>query len=237
MESLGNAFEFDGVDDSIKINNAPNINFTIGDAYSISFWINSKENRDDRSITEKWNPTVGGYAWAIRTESNGGIRFAIYNGSLSKSTGTSSTVNNTGWHHYVAINNGTHLSSYLDGTIIGNPSIIGDYTGDLGFNDITLGWRVSGSTAFNGSIDEFKIYNRTITPAEISEYYNRSVNKYYDKKLSEDWQFIDNKKAYLQNTDVWMWSDYNCSFSTWNLFNPYFYFRQCCEGCICSEDL
>ena len=94
-----------------------------------------------------------------------------------------------------------------------------------------------GSSGWNGTIDEFKIYNRSLTALEISELYNRSYNKYYDVQLKNDWQIIDSNKTYLKNTSVWMWTDYSCSYSNWHLFDPYFYFRQCCEDCICSEEV
>jgi len=37
---------------------------------------------------------------------------------------------------------------------------------------------------------------------------------------------------------VWMWADYDCSYSNWRLYNPDFYFKACCDTCdICSDSL
>ena len=43
--------------------------------------------------------------------------------------------------------------------------------------------------------------------------------------------------SYLDTVNLWMWADYSCDYSTWKTFNPFIYFRQCCENCTCSEDL
>lgn len=43
--------------------------------------------------------------------------------------------------------------------------------------------------------------------------------------------------TYLQNSSIWLWSDYACSGSTWRVYQPNFYFRQCCEDCLCSEEI
>ncbi len=43
--------------------------------------------------------------------------------------------------------------------------------------------------------------------------------------------------SYLENATIFIWADYDCSFDTWNLFEPQYYFRQCVEGGACSTDL
>jgi len=43
--------------------------------------------------------------------------------------------------------------------------------------------------------------------------------------------------TYLQNASIWLWSDYGCNYSYWKNYQPYLYFNQCCEGCICSKEV
>ena len=91
---------------------------------------------------------------------------------------------------------------------------------------------------FNGSIDEVRIYNRSLGAAEISTLYNRTKNRYYDSKLQSDWQTISWDNSYLVNTSIYLWSDYSCNSSTWTLFEPEYFFRQCANGVdFCSEDI
>lgn len=42
---------------------------------------------------------------------------------------------------------------------------------------------------------------------------------------------------YLNSSSLWMWADYNCTYSTWKLWQPDLYFRNCAEETICSEEL
>jgi len=54
--------------------------------------------------------------------------------------------------------------------------------------------------------------------------------------INESWVTLTNM-TYLNTEDIFLWADYDCDYSTWNLFEPYYYFRQCCVDCICSEEL
>ncbi len=55
--------------------------------------------------------------------------------------------------------------------------------------------------------------------------------------LNATWRdyFVD--FSYLGSQGLWMWADYSCNYTTWKLWEPDLHFRNCCEDCICSEDL
>ncbi len=55
--------------------------------------------------------------------------------------------------------------------------------------------------------------------------------------INESWVELNSNISYLTTTNISMWADYDCSYTTWRLFNPSLYFRQCCDDCFCSEDL
>ncbi len=55
--------------------------------------------------------------------------------------------------------------------------------------------------------------------------------------LNNSWKNMTYDFSYLENFGLWMEADYNCSYSTWNLWYPDLYFKNCCVGCICSEEL
>ena len=50
------------------------------------------------------------------------------------------------------------------------------------------------------------------------------------------YEFQDNVN-YSTNFEIWMWADYDCNETSWDLWNPIYYFRSCCEGCTCSEEI
>jgi len=55
--------------------------------------------------------------------------------------------------------------------------------------------------------------------------------------LNDTWTNLITDFDYLNSSSLWMWADYGCSYTTWRLWEPAFSFRNCCENCICSEDL
>jgi len=52
-----------------------------------------------------------------------------------------------------------------------------------------------------------------------------------------NWVPLLNNSAYLNTSNIFMWSDYDCSYSTWKLYNPYIYFRQCAYDSKCSDEV
>ncbi|MHA1690046.1 MAG: LamG domain-containing protein [Candidatus Heimdallarchaeaceae archaeon] len=43
--------------------------------------------------------------------------------------------------------------------------------------------------------------------------------------------------SYLETTDIYLWADYDCNYSTWRQFQPNYYFRQCVDGGFCNTEL
>ncbi len=38
-----------------------------------------------------------------------------------------------------------------------------------------------------------------------------------------------------KNFGLWLFADYGCNFTTWKMWQPHYFFRACCQNCICSE--
>jgi len=81
------------------------------------------------------------------------------------------------WHHIVGTRNGTNLQIYKDGlldtstdTITGNV-LYYTYGAAIG----RPGW---DSSYFNGTLDEVRVWNRTLSPNEISASFNASLGYY-----------------------------------------------------------
>ncbi|MFW9872077.1 MAG: hypothetical protein ACFFG0_03170 [Candidatus Thorarchaeota archaeon] len=63
---------------------------------------------------------------------------------------------------------------------------------------------------------------------------SNSSNKTDGFFINSSWNNITTLN-YLETSNISLWADYNCSYSNWYLYNPYISFRNCCDGCICSE--
>ena len=76
------------------------------------------------------------------------------------------------WYHVVASWNGSNATLYVDGAIAGSRTIT---TSPFNITRLVVG---SESEAFNGTIDEVRLYNRSLNATEIGVLYNRSYDKH-----------------------------------------------------------
>jgi hypothetical protein len=83
------------------------------------------------------------------------------------------TVNN--WHHIVGTYDGTTLSLYRNGSLVGTPATT---TGNITNTSKSLTIGVRGGNYFGGRISNTKIYNRALTAAEISQNFNALRSRY-----------------------------------------------------------
>jgi hypothetical protein len=72
------------------------------------------------------------------------------------------------WHHIVCTYDGSNVRLYIDGAFTGTANAI---TGNLvsTTNNLVIG---ADSGTWNGSLDDFRIYNRALTATEIQALYN-----------------------------------------------------------------
>ena len=96
---------------------------------------------------------------------------ASYNGT---SITSSSTIALNQWHFftYIVDCSGSNALQvlYVDGAYVGFNSIA-TYMGNVTYNNSILGYTGTGSVYYNGKIDDFRYYNRVLTPPEISVLY------------------------------------------------------------------
>ncbi|MDD5012555.1 MAG: LamG domain-containing protein [Candidatus Nanoarchaeia archaeon] len=88
----------------------------------------------------------------------------IYIGGNVTEVAGIANIDNTNWHQYTLNYNGTALKIYVDGTEIDSEIATGNVD-DSQWQELLIGnqpiaW---SGTYFNGQVDEFKIYNRSIT--------------------------------------------------------------------------
>lgn len=167
------AYSFDGVSSYIDavIPNIPKNNA----ARTISGWFKSNDAFSDPN---KYDATIFNYGTLAKLQR---LSLSIYRkGYLDLISGTSSSSDdyyinnfdyaNNDWYFFTATYDGTKLSIYVNGKYVDQKAVSLNTVGNI----FRIGERISGDTVkegFKGTIDDIAIWNRVLTPEEISALY------------------------------------------------------------------
>lgn len=114
--------------------------------------------------------------WQIGIDTDGTLFFNTYSGCTSGSTKLSSniTIADTTWTYVTfVLNHGVDKRIYINDTLVGVSAVVPTIPGGCPLTS-TIGWNThpTNPTEFDGRIDEISFWNRTLSPAEISQLYN-----------------------------------------------------------------
>ncbi len=164
---IGNALNFDGVNDYVLVSDSQSLNIT-GNQFTISAWVYPRiQSQSFGDIINK-RPTSSSltqyYLSWWKSGSLTGFGTGLYNGSnVYFSASRFHPPNN--WYYVVASYDGTHLRLWVDGELeIDNP-----VSGNLRYLNAPV--RVGdlwSSWYFNGTVDELKVYNTALTPVQYN---------------------------------------------------------------------
>ena len=139
-----------------------------GQARSWGYWI-ILGTLANKLITDKSN--FAGNSFWNEQQTGGGLHI---NGGVTPSGFLSTgTMDSTNWHHIVFTHNGTHTFLYLDGTLEDGPNAQ-TAPGDNN-NDLKIAAHQSNG-GFGGQMDEFFIFNRSLSANEVATIYNVTKN-------------------------------------------------------------
>ena len=179
---FGKALEFDGVDDYVSVPDSSSLDIT--DEITIEAWINSNILGSARGIVFK------NQAWMVREESDGRFQVFVYVDGRWRGLTTTEKYTPGKWCHIVMTydSNTRKLAAYVNGVSKSRTlSSLNSYTINPSGANTFIGTDISyGDKYFNGTIDEVRIYNRALTPEEISDLYNNygyTTTNYFGRVL------------------------------------------------------
>jgi len=170
------AFEFDGVNDYIHVSDSEELSpWNNGNVSTFSMWIktNVDESSDGGNGQYIFAKGSGGnYEYQLtRTNStyDKKIVFTTYNlgATVTKPITLKQGYSDNVWYKIDLVLDGTKTNAYLNGVYVGQTDIA--LSGN-GATNLLVGQRTSAGF-FNGTIDDFVIYNRTLSPEEIWQNY------------------------------------------------------------------
>jgi hypothetical protein len=164
---FGSALLFDGVNDWVTVAHAPALNLTTG--MTLEAWVYPtangggswrnvliKERTNNEVYSLYANADTNTPAVYVLPEGQGGVPLNVQ-GAAQLSLNT--------WTHLAATYDGATLRLYVNGTEVGNRVITGALLTSTGA--LRIGGNSLWGEFFKGRIDEVRIYNRSLTQAEI----------------------------------------------------------------------
>jgi hypothetical protein len=180
----GSALSFNGTDAYVEAVNSNSLN--PGTAATLSAWVNVlAASADISSVINKWSQTVDDeylfgldssnrltFAW----QSTGGNvwgqpSYFIVTGNNKVPLGT--------WTYITVVRNGPAINFYINGNLDAAFSAASDANPfRSGSNTLRLGGQNRGGMArvLNGTIDEVRVYNQALTPAQIQTDMNTAIS-------------------------------------------------------------
>jgi hypothetical protein len=161
------SIDFDGVDDRIITDGAD----TVAQNSTYSMWIKSSTTTENFGVFGHAGVSVG----AFHLNSND-LYPMLYLGSNYWIKWNDNSAQDDGeWHHYVVYlaTNLTDSKLYIDGVLQTKNTTLSSGSLSAYTESLTIGSdRQVGGNSFEGKIDEFAVYDRELTQAEITRMYN-----------------------------------------------------------------
>jgi len=190
------AFEFDGEDDNFIVSHSPELTLNNPNTgFTITAWIN-RNTMPSNGGTVIHKGTSQNRNYRITIENDNRINFFWeVSGGANRNTISTGTIN-TGWQHLAVVWNGTYNLIYINGVLDIFELESGVPTTST--NDVEIGYDSTNADGyFNGTIDEFTIWNRTLSLEEISflakspgrHYWQVNVSNGTKSSISDVWEF------------------------------------------------
>ena len=145
--------------------------------FSVSFW--AKTSSDEQYLAQASAYDGQAAGWFIY-QTGTKLRFYICNhAGTNPYVETTAAINDGNWHYYVCLWNGTQMIIYKDGQLACTPT--SSTTAPVYISTYCeLGCRNNSGSRdvfYTGSLDDFDILNRALTPDEIYSLYKTGVKK------------------------------------------------------------
>ena len=214
---IGGSSVFDGVNDYVNINLTGKLDAEIN-KISFSAWIKKNDLVGNEMIMDmrKSGPYSNRTLFLAEGSS---IKFAVtLDNNLTAYNIYSYSISPSIWYNFVGVWNGTHLLIYKNGVSDATPVACSGTVKTAGVYKMDLGKQSFDAVSyFNGSIDDVRIYNRSLSATEISALYVASEHYNNESALAgnTNWTFtLNNLTAGTKYWNVWA-ADRTNTYGSW----------------------
>jgi uncharacterized protein (TIGR02145 family) len=177
IDRFGNqngAYSFDGIDDFIEVSDNSSLRI-INTDFTINAWLITNTTISNH-ILYKGQSSGNNYPKYMYTLNNNLFAFHINGPGLT--TGLwyySNTMQMINWQMATVIKQGNSISFYVNSILCGNNNFNDSVQNTVGHNVRIGGAEPNGSGWWNGKLDDIGIWNRALTPQEITNLYNSQL--------------------------------------------------------------
>ncbi len=170
---VGGAYQFSGSSAYIAL---PSYNIGTGPV-TFLLWVKGSAiaANQEQGIISAYNST-GPWFFTLERSTWGSGALDMYAGyslqTPANIAGGTWGASDTSWHMVTMTRNSTSMDLYLDGALVANSSLSNFVNFNVGNKPLYIGY--PSGAYFNGSIDEVAVFNRSLTPSEVSQFYNNS---------------------------------------------------------------
>jgi hypothetical protein len=158
---FGGALSFDGINDWVTVNDANALDLTTG--MTLEAWVRPTSLASWRTVLVKQR--TGGLVYSLYASNDRSLAESDIkiDDELGTAAQTALAVNT--WAHVAVTYDGSHLRLFVNGIQVSSREMSGPMTTSTGV--LRIGGNSVWGEYFAGRIDEIRIYNRALTPAEI----------------------------------------------------------------------
>jgi hypothetical protein len=165
-------------------------------------WVNTRSITSQQAVISQQNGGGTGRTWFIVNPSGCIGKFG--NNLAGVITCSSASVSANTWYQFALTYNTTSVRMFINGTLTNSTNLNPDENAN---GDVLFGTNKGLGQDFNGSIDNFMFYNRTLTDIEVQEVYNLSR--------------ITNPSVNQTDLQVWYRMDEGSGTTTFDSINDY----------------
>ncbi|MGH9461100.1 MAG: LamG-like jellyroll fold domain-containing protein, partial [Vicinamibacteria bacterium] len=172
---ISNGQVFDGINDSIDLNNAGN-SLNVGQDFTISAWVKRSSFGVAHTILTKRTGLY--YSWSLALNPLDQIELYAGDSIPLFDNVKAFTVVDSNWHHIVGRSNGSELKLFLDGVKHINTGAV-TLSYDYDTTSLVAGvkqWFGSPVDYLHGSLDEIRVSNVALSDDWIATEYNNQAN-------------------------------------------------------------
>jgi hypothetical protein len=169
----GMCLSFDGSGDYVMVGDKADLE---QQKFTLSFW--ARLNNPSGSLQ---GGIAKGYIFGSANEfsyrvdfDSGYVRAGIINTSDTY-FGITDSIGDSNWHMWTMTVGGGNITLYKDGVLVNSMGYTATIDYNQTHNNFVIGARDNGSYAFNGKINDVRIYNRALLPEEAEQLYEEGV--------------------------------------------------------------